>query len=69
MERIKVDYSKKTPTVWYTIEHRTSCGNWVDEGMSFDTYEEALAELEYCPGQPKEKYRIVEEHGFTVWKR
>ena len=57
------------PSVEYSIQHRASCGEWVDEGLYFDTYDEALVELKYQPGQPKEKYRIVEEHYTTVWER
>ena len=56
-------------TVEYSIEHRTGGGDWVEEGIYCDTYEEALEELNYCPGQPKEKYRIVEIHGTIIWEK
>ena len=62
MEKVNI------PCTWYTIEHRTSGGEWVDEGQSFDTYEDAVKELEYCPNQPTEKYRIVENHGTIIWR-
>lgn len=55
--------------VEYAIEHRTSSGEWVEEGLYFDTYEEALEELKLCPGQPKEKYRIVENRFTTIWSK
>lgn len=52
----------------YEIEHRTSAGEWVPEGIECDTYEEALEELKFAPGQPKEKYRIVEVRGRVIWE-
>jgi hypothetical protein len=58
----------KKKAVEYSIEHRTSAGEWVEEGLYFDTYEEALEELKLCPGQPKEKYRIVENEYTVLWE-
>lgn len=54
--------------VEYSIEHRTSGGEWVEEGMYFDTYEEAQEELKHCPGQPKERYRIVKNEFTVIWR-
>lgn len=59
----------KEKTIEYSIEHRASSGEWVEEGLYFDTYEEALEELKHCPNQPKEKYRIVANEFTVLWKR
>ena len=47
--------------VEYSIVHKACDGEWVEEGLYFDTYEDAAKALKDLPGQPKEKYRIVEE--------
>lgn len=59
---------ERTKTVWYSLERRTSGGgNWVEEGVNFDTYEEALEELKfYKDFMPEEKFRIAEHHGFVA---
>ena len=54
-------------TVWYIIERRIGNGEWVDEGYSFDTLEDAQEELEFLKGYP-EKFRIVELHGTIIWE-
>jgi hypothetical protein len=54
-------------TIEYRIEHRTSGGNWVDEGYCFDTLEEAEAELEFLKGYG-EKYRIVQTQGTIIYR-
>lgn len=54
-------------TVEYSIEHKTSCGEWVEEGLFFDTYEDALKQLKELP--TSEKFRIVEEYYTVRWER
>lgn len=54
--------------VEYSIEHRTSGGEWVEEGLYFDTYKEAAEEIQYCP-EPAKNYRIVENHLTVLWER
>ena len=56
-------------TVEYSIEHQTTAGDWVEEGVYCDTYAEALEELKLCPGQPKEKYRMIGNHYTIRWGR
>lgn len=55
-------------SIEYSIERKTIYGEWVEE-LCFDTYEEAKKALKLCPGQPKEKYRIVANEFTVIWER
>lgn len=61
----------KESTTWYVLERYISKETgWVDEGADYDTYEEAIEDLEWNRKlMPKEKFRIKEEHGYVIYRR
>lgn len=60
----------KEPTTWYMLERYISKETgWVDEGCTYDTYEEAIEDLEWNRKlMPQEKWRITEEHGYVIFR-
>lgn len=61
----------KESTTWYVLERYISKETgWVDEGVDYDTYEEAIEDLEFHRKlYPQEKWRIKEEHGHVIYRR
>lgn len=59
------------PVTWWRLERYIDhADEWVDEGVGYDTKEEAEADIaEYREFYPNETYRLAEYHGNLIYKR